>query len=353
MSTQPFFSILVRLVLDVMHILYLLTESLKCILNVIIPFIVPSKSVEKKLAFFYSGKTVLITGASSGLGEQIALQLAKLSALSASNKPESATTVSTHLVLSARNVSELTRVAANCKAICPTCKVVVLPLDLEKTCALNSREHLPTSGTSDTDYMTAYTILLQDALKCNNLEGIDVLINNAGVSSRGSAQSTDFAALQKVMQINFFGPVQFTKSILNLMISRGKGGNIGVISSVQGRLGIPQRTSYAASKHAIQGYFDSLRGEMRPYNIPITVISPGYINTSLSQNAVTGSGATYGITDATTANGMDPAIAAQECLYSISCGMTDCILADAKVVAAIQAKAQFPALLSKMTSSSK
>ena len=100
----------------------------------------------------------------------------------------------------------------------------------------------------------------------------------------------------------------------------------------------------------MQGYFDCLRSEVAKARITTTLISPGYIRTALSRNAVTAKGTKYGVTDETTASGMDPGYAARESLNAIAHGTTDFILAEGKVLAAIQAKAQFPQLLAKLTS---
>lgn len=321
MAPTPLLAGVMCLVLDIIHILRIVfVDTTKYFLGLI-------KNREAIMATYYSGKTVLITGASSGLGKEFALQLMKLS-LKAK--------CPIHLVLSARSQSTLAHVAKLCNEISVNSKVIIIPVDLAKF--------------NDPNEVTAYTQALNKKLKENALPGVDCLINNAGVSSRGSAVETDQTSLDIVMQINFFGPVAMTKAILPDMVARGTGGAVAVVSSVQGRLGIPLRTSYAASKHAVQGYYDSLRGEIAKARITTTLISPGYIRTALSLNAVTGNGTKYGVTDETTASGMDPGYAAQESLYAIAQGTTDFILAEAKVLAAIQAKAQFPQLLAKLTS---
>ena len=165
------------------------------------------------------------------------------------------------------------------------------------------------------------------------------------------------------MNVNFFGPVALTKAVLHEFMTSSRGslsasgkpvGAIGVISSVQGRLGISERTSYAASKHALQGYFDCLRCELSSVSgnsgdddMSVTVISPGYIATSLSLNAITSTGKAYGKTDETTANGYSPSYAARQSLLAIARREVDYILADAKVQVAIQARGQLPELLAK------
>jgi dehydrogenase/reductase SDR family protein 7B len=137
------------------------------------------------------------------------------------------------------------------------------------------------------------------------------------------------------------------------MIKRGLPSSIAVISSVQGKIGTPLRTSYAASKHAVQGYFDSLRAELSPYRIKVTVVSPGYVSTNLSLNAVNADGSNYGKMDATTAGGMSPLIVAKETLLAIARGDADVILADCKTCAAVSAKSSMPDLLAKVLRSKK
>ncbi|KAJ0058486.1 hypothetical protein NL108_016087, partial [Boleophthalmus pectinirostris] len=122
---------------------------------------------------------------------------------------------------------------------------------------------------------------------------VDVLINNAGISYRGNILDTQLSVQRDVMETNYFGPVALTQALLPSMVQR-RSGHIVVISSVQGKIAIPYRSAYAASKHATQAYFDCLRAEIDQYGIPVTVISPGYIRTNLSINAVTGDGTKHG-----------------------------------------------------------
>ena len=123
---------------------------------------------------------------------------------------------------------------------------------------------------------------------------------------------------------------------------------IGVISSVQGKIGIPYRTSYAASKHALQGYFDGLRAEVADKKISVTTISPGYVNTSLSLNALNADGTKYNKTDDTTASGMDPAELAQRVLLSMAEGVCDVVIADTKTCIAIEMKVLMPQIFASI-----
>jgi dehydrogenase/reductase SDR family protein 7B len=132
-----------------------------------------------------------------------------------------------------------------------------------------------------------------------------------------------------------------SQSIAAHMITDG-GGAIGVISSVQGKLGIPWRTSYAASKHALQGYFDGLRAELASKSVSVTIVSPGYVRTSLSLNALNADGSLYNKMDDTTAGGMEATTVAEKILVSIARKETDIVLADAKTTAAVQMKATLP-----------
>lgn len=141
---------------------------------------------------------------------------------------------------------------------------------------------------------------------------IDILINNGGISNRGAVNETNVDVDIKVMLVNYFGTVALTKgkvivnccicvsnelfvllAVLPTMLARGSG-HVVAVSSVQGRIAIPNRSAYAASKHALQAFCDTLRAEVSSHGIKVTVVSPGYIQTKLSLNALTGSGQTYG-----------------------------------------------------------
>ncbi|XP_055954503.1 dehydrogenase/reductase SDR family member 7B [Patella vulgata] len=155
---------------------------------------------------------------------------------------------------------------------------------------------------------------------------VDILINNAGISYRGRIQDTSIQVDKKVMQVNYFGQVALTKGILPRMLESGNGGHIVGISSIQGKISIPYRSAYSASKHAFQAFCDCLRAECADKNINVSVISPGYIKTSLSLNAVTGDGNKYGVMDKTTENGMTPEYVAQRVLEAVMYQNNDDIL---------------------------
>jgi len=215
----------------------------------------------------FRGKNVLLTGASGGLGRAFALQLTRSG-------------VDT-LILSARKKEALAKVQQECASIDSGVKIHILTCDLADP---NSVSQLAT-----------------DALKV--CPAIDVLINNGGVSSRSRFLDTTLEVDQQVMQINFLSGAALAKAVSSSMVSSGKGGRIIWVSSVQGLVGIPNRSSYAASKFAVQGYCESIRSELAADGITVHTASPGYIRTNLSNSAITGDGTAYGKTDPTTAAG--------------------------------------------------
>lgn len=226
---------------------------------------------ERKYRECLPGKVVLITGASSGLGEALA---------------HTFFLAGCKVVLAARRKDELERVRKDLLALHTTVVThspVVVPLDLSDINALPNK--------------------VNEILQIHGQ--IDILINNGGISVRSDCLSTALDVDIKVMLVNYFGSVALSKACLPSMIKR-KQGRIVCVSSVQGKFSIPHRSAYGASKHALQAFCDSLRAEMAEHNVRVTLVSPGYINTALSLNALTGTGSQYGRTDSTTASGASP-----------------------------------------------
>ncbi|WP_443936660.1 SDR family oxidoreductase [Pedobacter sp. MW01-1-1] len=221
-------------------------------------------------------KVVWITGASSGIGEALVYNY-----FNAGDK----------LIISGRNRDELFRVKAACKN---SFNVHVLPFDLSEIESLNK--------------------VAKDAIRI--FGQIDLFINSGGVSQRSLALDTDLATEQKIMNTNFWGTVVLSKAILPLMIENG-GGQIVCISSLVGKFGTKLRSSYAASKHALHGYFDSLRCEVYQQNIHITLVCPGFIKTNVTINALTGNGTLQGTMDNAQANGMTAAACAKLIVQAI------------------------------------
>ena len=203
----------------------------------------------------FEDKTIWITGASSGIGEALAMLLAMSGA---------------RLVLSGRDTNALACVAGKCADFSTSKKVSVESFDLS-------------AGTD-------FSKIVEQVL-CRT-GGVDILINNAGVGQRASALSCDPSVVRRIMEVNFFGSVFLTQAILPSMIDRGSG-RIVVVSSVLGKFHMPGRSAYSASKHALRGYFDTLRAELYGSGVEITVVYPGWIATRISQNALTADGTAY------------------------------------------------------------
>jgi dehydrogenase/reductase SDR family protein 7B len=253
-------------------------------------------TMKARTAECFRDKTVLLTGASGGLGRSLALELA-------------ACGVGT-LVLSARRKDALEEVAAECQRLSANSNSSKLQIHI-LTCDLGDPASVAELG-------------IQAVKACP--KGIDVLINNGGVSSRSPFVETDASVDQKLMQINFLSGAALTKAVAPSMIAKGAG-RIVWISSVQGLLAIPGRTSYAASKFAVQGYCDSLRPELAGSGVTVHVISPGYIRTNLSLSAITGDGKAYGKMDETTAKGAAPKDVAVATMDSVGADQAELIVA--------------------------
>lgn len=221
-------------------------------------------------------KVVWITGASSGIGEALVYAYDKMGA---------------KLILSARNRDELYRVKTACKS---PVNVHVLPLDLENTASLE--------------------IKAEEAIRIYG--HVDLLINSAGISQRSLALDTKLQTEQRLMNVNFWGTAVLSKAVIPKMIAHG-GGKIVCISSLVGKFGTRLRSAYSASKHALHGYFDSLRAEVFDKNIQITIICPGFIKTKVSVNALTADGSPQGTMDSGQENGMLPAECAKQIVLAI------------------------------------
>lgn len=254
-------------------------------------------------------KVVWITGASSGIGEALVYAYHALGA---------------KLIISSRNADELARVKGNCKN---SDDVQLLVLDLE------AHEHLAAHATA------ALEIFGQ----------IDILIHSGGVSQRSLAMETDLAVEQRLMNINFWGSVILTKAVLPQMILQG-GGSIVCISSLVGKFGTRFRSAYAASKHALHGYFDSLRIE-NP-TIHILLACPGFIKTKVTINALTSNGAAQGTMDSAQENGMLPEVFAQKLVKSIAAKKEEVYIGGKETIGVLL-KRFVPGLFSKIIKNAK
>jgi len=255
----------------------------------------------------FENKTIWITGASSGIGEALIYAFAEKGAT---------------IIISARREKELERVKNNCKY--PD-KIIVTPIDLEN-----------------------YTALKERADKLfDKVDKIDILINNGGISQRSLVKDTNLDVDKRIMDINYFGTVALTKAILPNML-KNKSGHIVVISSVTGKIGVPLRSAYAASKHALHGFFDTLRFEVWKENIAVTMVCPGFIRTNVSMNALTANGTAQNTMDDATDKGMEPSVLAQKIIKAIENKKEEVYFAGSKESLGLYLKRFAPSLLSKM-----
>lgn len=256
-------------------------------------------------------KVVWITGASSGIGEALVYRYHQEGA---------------KLIISSRNRDELFRVKANCKN---AINIHVLSLDLEQT------ETLPQKA--------------QEALRI--FGKIDLLINSGGISQRSLALATAAETEEKIMRVNFWGTVTLSKAVLPGMIKNG-GGQIVCISSVAGKFGTRFRSAYSASKHALHGYFDSLRAEIADQKIDITMVCPGFIKTNVSINALKGNGVAQNTMDDTINNGMPTADCAVK-IYKAVSEKKEEVYIGGKEVRGVLFKRLFPLRFSKYMKTAK
>ncbi len=194
----------------------------------------------------FADKTIVITGASEGIGHALAVELA-------ADRPR--------LVLAARNAERLAETGVECRALGARTLEVATDVSDRMQCAR----------------------LIDRAVA--DFGGVDVLVNNAGITmwSRFDAVS-DFGAFERVMAVNYFGAMYMTAAALP-HLKRSKG-LIVAVASLAGLTGVPERTGYAASKHAMVGFFDSLRIELAGSGVDVTVVAPDFVVSEIHKRAI-------------------------------------------------------------------
>jgi short-subunit dehydrogenase len=220
----------------------------------------------------FTGKTVWITGASSGIGAALACGLASQGA---------------RLILSARSAAKLEAVRQGCRT--PDehlCLVIDLADPASIEAAWSHLQKLPRE--------------------------VDILINNAGMTQRSLVTETDMEVYRLLLEVNYLAAVDLTRKVLPGMLERGSG-QIVAVSSLMGKFASPQRSGYAAAKHALQGFMDALSAEVHAAGIRVLVASPGFVNTDVSRNALRGDGSLHGKMDP----GQAAAISAETCAGQI------------------------------------
>ena len=225
---------------------------------------------------FFNNKIVWITGASSGIGEAVAFAMNKEGA---------------EVIASAPFVDDLE--ASKAKVPIPE-RYHIFPLDLSQSDTINP--------------------VVQKVTE--RFGRIDILINNAGISQRSLILDTPVQNDRTIMEVNYFGAVMLTKALLPQMIKQG-GGHILCTSSMAGVFVFPLRSAYSAAKHALHGFFESLRIECHHQNIKVSIIIGGRIQTAISLNALTGDGSAWGKMDDGQKDGITPQQAAKQILRGI------------------------------------
>lgn len=198
-------------------------------------------------------KTVIITGASSGIGKACAIAFGKRGA---------------NIVISGRNKENLEQAAEELRKTGAQILAVTGDVSNENDCKLLIKKTIEQFG------------------------GIDILINNAGISMRALFKDLQLDVIRKVMDINFWGTVYCTKYALPYLL-KTKGSVVG-ISSIAGYNGLPGRTGYSASKFAIQGFLDALRIENLKTGLHVLVACPGYTASNVRNAALVADGSSQG-----------------------------------------------------------
>ena len=197
----------------------------------------------------FRGKVIVVTGAAGGLGRALCLRFGD---------------AGSKIVALDRDASALTGLLADLQARGIAAVGEVCDLSREEDCRRAT------------------------AAAMQAFSGIDVLINNAGITHRSAFARTRPDVIRRVMAVNFFGTLDCTHAALPALIARR--GMIVVISSVAGFAPLIARTGYAASKHALHGFFDSLRTEVEPLGLKVLLVCPSFIDTGIEKNALAGDG---------------------------------------------------------------
>lgn len=252
------------------------------------------------------GKTIWVTGASSGIGKSLVMAL---------------NAYQCNIIISSRNEEELQKV----KEICGNKDAVsILRLDLNDHGAME-----------------------EIAQKAISIFGkIDVLVNNAGISQRSLIMDTQLEVYEQLMNINYLGTVALSKALLPHFIANNSG-HFVTVTSLMGKFGSPYRSGYCGAKHALHGFFDVMRMEHEKDGVKVTMVCPGFVQTNVARNALTGDGSPQQNDDVATQNGITPELAAKNIIRALEKERYE-VYIGGKEVNGIYLKRFFPKLLHKM-----
>ena len=253
----------------------------------------------------FQNKIVWITGASSGIGKELAIQLSQKNC---------------KLILSSRNREALEAVKSKCQN--PE-QVAILPLDLLNYNNMETR--------------------VKEALSF--FGGVHILVNNGGISQRSLIVDTDIEVDKKLMEVDYLGTVALSKALLPQFIKQ-QAGYFVTVTSLMGKFSSPYRSSYCGAKHALHGFFDALRMEHEKDGIKVTLICPGFVNTDIARNALTGDGSLQESQDIATQNGLSPESFCEKMIKSVEKETFETYIGK-KEVMGVYFKRFFPKLLHK------
>ena len=255
----------------------------------------------------WNNQIVWVTGASSGIGKACAESWARRGAT---------------VVLSARKAETLDAVAAPLKDNGADVHVVTLDL-------------------SNSDSLQAVAQHVEE-----KIGPVDVMVHCGGISQRSKAIETALDVDRRVMEIDYFGTLALTKALLPGMVKRGRG-HFVVVTSLMGLFSSPLRSGYCAAKHALHGFFESLRAEHHNDGLKVTMVCPGFIRTNISLNAVVGDGSQQGTMDAKTGAGMTAEQCAERMVKAVERNKAEVLIGRYEILAAY-IKRLSPALLRRI-----
>lgn len=254
----------------------------------------------------FENKVVWITGASSGIGEALVYQFNSYNA---------------NVIISARNIEALNKVKCNCDY--PD-NIFILPMDLSKAEEIGEK--------ADVAY--------------NHWGRIDFMIHNAGIAARDRVEDISEEVDRMIMETNYFGPVILTKALLPKMKIAGNC-HLVVVSSMSGEYGVPKLSAYSASKHALHGFFESLRAETANSCINITMVIPGFIKTNIITNGTDGKGRERKRDLEVNSKGMEPSACARKILKAINLKREECLVGNSEILS-IYVNRLFPGLFRRI-----